>query len=191
MAIYQMALMAGSALGAGLWGQVATWTDLRTSLLSAAALAIILLALLWRHRLEGHAEEDLTPQRVWPEPKAAIPLQGGDGPVMVTIEYFVDDADVPAFTEVMRDSRRARLRLGALSWGLFRDSADPRRWVEYFVDESWVEHLRRFDRVTAADVLLRERRVAFHRGGEKPKVERYVAQSLDAPHPNNNGAQAQ
>jgi len=179
MAIYQMALMAGSAFGAALWGQVASWTDLRSSLFSAALLALVLLAVLWRSRLEAHDEEDLTPQRVWTEPKAAIPLQPGDGPVMVTIEYLIDEADATAFADVMQDSRRSRLRHGALSWGLFRDSADPQRWVEYFVDESWVEHLRRFDRVTAFDVQLRERRVAFHRGDEPPKVHRYVGQSLE------------
>jgi MFS family permease len=177
MAIYQMALMAGSAAGAALWGQVASWTDLRTSLASAATLAIVLLLVLWRWRVEAH-EEDLTPHRVLTEPKAAIPLQPGDGPVMVTIEYVVDEADAAAFAEVMRDSRRSRLRNGALSWGLFRDSADPLRYVEYFVDESWVEHLRRFDRITAFDIQLRERRLAFHRGAEPPTVQRYVAQSL-------------
>jgi MFS family permease len=178
MAIYQMALMAGSAFGAALWGQVASWTDLRTSLFGAALFAFVLLVLLWRHRVEGHGDEDLTPQRVWSEPKAAISLQPGDGPVMVTIEYQIDEADAAAFADVMRDSRRSRLRHGALSWGLFRDSADPRRWVEYFVDESWVEHLRRFDRVTAFEVQLRERRVAFHRGSEPPQVRRYVGQSV-------------
>ncbi len=36
MSIYQMALMGGSAAGAALWGQVATLTDLRTSLLVAS-----------------------------------------------------------------------------------------------------------------------------------------------------------
>jgi MFS family permease len=178
MAIYQMALMAGNAAGAALWGQVASITSVRSSLIGAAALALTLLILLWRQRVEGHSEEDLTPRRVWTEPKAEIPIHPDDGPVMVTIEYLVDEADAYAFTEVMRDSRRSRLRHGALSWGLFRDSTDPRRYVEYFVDESWVEHLRRFDRVTAFDVLLRERRVAFHRGAEPPKIRRYVAQSL-------------
>ena len=61
---------------------------------------------------------------------------------------------------------------------LLRDSADPRRWVEYYVDESWTEHLRRFDRVTAADVRLRERRVSFHRGETPPRVSRLIAQEL-------------
>jgi hypothetical protein len=136
------------------------------------------LLLLRGQRVEGHGEEDLTPQRIWAEPVPAIPVGPNQGPVMVTIEYLIDAEDAAAFAEVMRDVRRNRLQRGALSWGLFRDSSDPRRYIEYFVDESWVEHLRRFDRVTASDVLLRERRFALHRGEGPPEVRRYVAESL-------------
>jgi quinol monooxygenase YgiN len=59
---------------------------------------------------------------------------------------------------LMRESRRSRLRHGALSWELLRDIHDPGRFIEQIVDESWTEHLRRFDRVTAADAALRDRK---------------------------------
>lgn len=178
MAIYQTALMAGSTGGAALWGQVASLTTLRTSLLSAAVSALVLLVLLRGRRVEGQAEEDLTPHPVFRSPTPAHEIHPDEGPVMVTIDYVVDPDDAAAFTELMRESRRSRLRQGALSWGLFRDSTDPRHWMEYYVDESWVEHLRRFDRVTAAEVLLYDRRRAFHRGDAPPKVSRFVGQGL-------------
>lgn len=178
MAIYQMALMAGSAGGAAVWGQVASLTDLRTGLLGAAAGALLLMLLLRNRRIDAYDEEDLTPQRVSTEWKPAIPIEQHDGPVMVQIEYLIDEADAPVFVELMRELRGTRLRSGALSWGLFRDASDPRRYVEYFVDESWVEHLRRYDRVTASDLALRARRNALHRGDGPPKVERYVAESM-------------
>lgn len=44
IAIYQMAIMGGSAFGAALWGQLATHTSVRTALLCCAASS---LALLW------------------------------------------------------------------------------------------------------------------------------------------------
>jgi MFS family permease len=40
MSIYQMSLMGGSALGAAVWGQVATWTTVPQSLSLAAALGV-------------------------------------------------------------------------------------------------------------------------------------------------------
>lgn len=63
----------------------------------------------------------------------------------------------------------------ALAWELFNDVADPGRYLEYFIDETWVQHLRRCERVTAGDLALRERRLAFHIGEEPPKVSRFIA----------------
>ena len=95
---------------------------------------------------------------------------------MVSIEYFINPARAAEFRAVMQESRRARLRQGALSWELQHDIADPRRYVERVVDESWTEHLRSFDRVTASDVALRDRRFAFHVGDAPPVVSRYVVE---------------
>ncbi len=94
---------------------------------------------------------------------------------MVRVEYRIDPARAGEFAAVMQKTRAARLRQGALSWGLFRDTAVPGRYVEYFVDENWLEHQRRLERFTAADVELREQRLAFLRGGEPPVLRRYVA----------------
>ena len=74
----------------------------------------------------------------------------------------------------MQETRRARLSEGAIGWDLLHDIAEPERFVEQIVDESWTEHLRRFHRATAADLALRERRLAFHQGDEPPRISRYV-----------------
>ena len=105
-------------------------------------------------------------------------IETATGPVMVTVEYQIDPVDAEAFAGVMRETRRARLRQGALSWGLFKDTSAPGRYIEYFVDESWLEHHRRLERFTAADEGLRERRLAFHKGGTAPAVSRFVAEGL-------------
>jgi hypothetical protein len=76
----------------------------------------------------------------------------------------------------MQRTRRARLRQGALSWGLFRDTAQPGRYVEYFVDENWVEHQRRLERFTAADAELRGASPGLPRRRSPPLVRRYVAE---------------
>ena len=77
----------------------------------------------------------------------------------------------------MQESRRSRMRQGALEWQLLHDLYDPGRYVEQITDESWTEHLRRFDRVTAADVALRDRKLAFHIGEEPPLVTRYLVRN--------------
>ena len=67
------------------------------------------------------------PERLMRYAQVTIDIASGDGPVMVTVEYLIDPANAAAFADVMQRTRRARLRQGALSWGLFRDTAQPGR----------------------------------------------------------------
>ena len=117
-------------------------------------------------------EEDLSPSQAFKAPVANIAPEAGR--VVVTIEYFINPARSAEFKTLMQESRRSRLRQGALSWQLQSDISDPTRYVEQIEDLSWTEHLRRFDRVTAHDVALRERKLAFHTGDAPPVVLRYV-----------------
>jgi MFS family permease len=179
MALYQMSLMGGAAAGAALWGHVADLTNVRDTVLMAAGFGLLVTLLTRRLSIEQHDAADVERVSV-PSPYAepAIRIDPDDGPVMVTIEYQIDPARAAEFAAVMKLTRRARLRQGALSWGLFRDSAQPGRYVEYFVDESWLEHQRRLARFTAGDAGLREKRLAFHVGAAPPVVRRYVADTL-------------
>lgn len=175
MSIYQMAIMGSSALGALVWGRIAEWSNVPTSLACAAASMLIFVALTRGRRLEGAAEEDLTPTDLYQEPVPARQVDVHEGPVMVTIEYLIDPARAAEFQEVMAESRSARLRQGAVSWGMFEDVQQPGRFVEYFACDTWADYLRRFDRFTAADRRLHERRHSFHIGGAEPRISRYVA----------------
>jgi MFS family permease len=178
MAIYQMVLMGSGAIGAAVWGQFATVSDLRSTLLASAAFGLSAL-LATRHLVLDHPSADASvamPTFVYPEP--SIALQPHDGPIMVTVEYRIDPARAHGFMDVMQRTRASRLRLGVLSWGLFCDTADAGRYVEYFLDESWVEHLRRYDRFSAEDAQLRHERFDYHLGPDAPAVSRFLARSL-------------
>ncbi|MGH8805835.1 MAG: MFS transporter, partial [Polaromonas sp.] len=179
MSMYQMAIMGASALGAALWGQVATLTSVQAGLLVAALSGSVSMLLAQRWVLDLSIEEDLTPSRQFKAPVADAPP--GAGHVVVAIEYLIDPARADDFRALMQESRRSRLRQGALEWELLRDVNQPGRFIEQIVDESWTEHLRRFDRVTASDVALRERKLAFHLGEEPPQVTRFVVDGLARP----------
>ena len=181
MSIYQMALMGGAAAGSLLWGQVASWVGVQGAVLAAAGFGMLVLLVTRRLSVEGGADIDFTPSPTGAVPQPASEVGAEEGPVMVTLEYQIDPTQAEAFAEVMQRTRRARLRQGALSWGLFRDVAVPGRYVEYFVDENWLEHQRRLERFTAFDAELREQRLAFHVGQEAPVLKRYVADSRVAP----------
>lgn len=176
MSMYQMAIMGASALGAALWGQVATLTSVSTGLLVAAVSGTVAMLLAQRWMQDLSIEEDLTPSREFKTPVAHAPP--GKGNVVVMIEYLIDPARAGDFRALMHESRRSRLRQGALEWELLRDINQPGRFIEQIVDESWTEHLRRFDRVTASDVALRERKLAFHIGDGPPLVTRCMVEDL-------------
>ena len=170
MSIYMMVMMGAAvgergAMGAGRRaGSSVPWTYL------AAALTRLTAVPGEPSRLDPENEVDLTPARILAEPVPAFPVEHQMGPVMVTVDYQIDPARAEEFAAVMRESRANRLQKGALSWGLFHDTNLPGHYIEYFLDDSWADHLRRFDRFTAADAELRERRYAFHVGDEPPKV---------------------
>ena len=175
MAIFQMAIMGATAAGAALWGQVAAMSSVPVSLALAAAIGVTVMTLVQRLVSDRHGEEDLSPSRAFNLPQAETPPEAGLR-LVTSIEYLIEPARAAEFRAVMQESRRARLRQGALSWELQHDIADPRRYVERVVDESWTEHLRRFDRVTAHDVALRERKLAFHTGDAPPVVTRWTVE---------------
>jgi quinol monooxygenase YgiN len=150
----------------------------RTSLVCAALAGVLGLTLTRRLKVGSRADEDLTPAGLWQAPEVAIPLNPDQGPVMVTVEYLIDPARADEFVTVMRESRRAWLRNGLLAWELFRDISDPGRYIEQFVDESWVAYLRRNDRVSASYTALREQKRAFHLGEAPPRITRCVAEPV-------------
>ena len=175
MSMFQMAIMGASASGAAIWGQVATLASVQTSLLIAAASGSAMALLVNRLLVNASVEEDQTPSKQFRVPVAEAPPETGH--VVASVHYQIDPARADDFRALMQQSRNNRLRHGALSWELLRDIGDPGRFVEQIIDVSWAEHLRRFERVTAADVALRDRKLAFHIGESPPLITRCVVES--------------
>ena len=180
MSMYQMAIMGASALGAATWGQVATVFTVNTSIVVGATsgLATMWLA-IWRmkdQRLEADLE-DLTPTNSFNAPVAESPPATGH--VQTSVEYVIDPLRADAFRALMQDSRSSRLRHGALAWELLRDVSRAGHYIEQITEASWTEHLRRFERVTAADAALRDRKLAFHIGEQPVRVTRTVIESTE------------
>ena len=172
MSMYQMAIMGASASGAAVWGKVAGLTSVSASLMIAAFTGTTIMLIAHRYVPRDGMEEDLTPQRALMPPELEAPPPGTR--IVITIEYEIDPARAEEFRKVVRESRRSRLRQGALEVNLLHDMAHPGRYIEHIIDESWTEHLRRFERMTVGDVALRERKFSFHIGEAAPKINRYL-----------------
>jgi MFS family permease len=174
MTVYFGAHTAGSAI----WGQVAAVWGLPLAHFVAAGGVLIAIPLTWRWRLQTGAGVDLTPSLHWAAPVVSHEIAQDRGPVLVTVEYRIDPAKRRAFLAALDRLCYERRRDGAYRWGVFEDAADPARFVETFLVESWLEHLRQHQRVTNSDRVLQDEVQRFQLEGE-PKVTHMIAAEQD------------
>lgn len=164
-AIYQVVFAGAQAVGALAWGQVTSWTSLPVAYLSAAVLLAGAAVLVRWLPLHPRETDDNSPANVWAEPHLMLDPRPEEGPVLVTAAYRVPAANAAAFREAMEPLRRTRLATGATRWGLFRDGANPERFVEVFQVPTWAEHRRQHeDRMTTGDRRDDQRAAALAEG---------------------------
>ena len=144
-----------------------------SGILASAALLLGLFASL-RCRLPVTEAEDLAPSLHWPAPLVDEEVDQERGPVMVTLEYDIDPQDAAAFQAAMVEVRAMRRRNGAVSWGLVQDSGNRRLWLEFFIDESWLEHLRPHQRVTRGELRVEAAVRRFQSAGVEVRIRHYL-----------------
>lgn len=179
MAVYLLIFFGGLAAGSALWGFVATRAGVSGALLVAAIGLITGPLVTWRFRLAGNTNVALTPSMHWPEPVMMIDTEASEGPAITLVEYRIDPRSAEGFLGAMKEMKRIRLRDGAIRWNLSRDTADPQRYIETFVTESWADHLRQHERVNAETRQVEERAEAFHLGPQPPKVTHLIAEEIE------------
>ena len=152
-------------IGSAIWGQVASVASLPIAHFIAAAGALIAIPLTWRWKLQTGADLDLSPSMEWPTPITTHEIERDRGPVLVTTEYDIDPKQREPFLKALDKLARERRRDGAYDWGVFEDPAVEGRFVETFLTDSWLEHLRQHERVTKADRVLQKAVDRFQRKG--------------------------
>ena len=157
LALYVTIFFGAMTAGSLIWGEVASLRGLPLAHFIAAAGGIAAIPLLRGWKLQAAEGFDLTPSAHWPSPVMAIEVPDDAGPVMVTVEYDVPPENTAAFAAAVYEYGRERKRDGAYAWGIFRDTANENRYIETFLVDSWVEHLRQHERVTKADRALEQR----------------------------------
>ncbi|WP_299164177.1 MFS transporter [Accumulibacter sp.] len=182
LSVYLTVFFGAMSAGSALWGQVATQATIPIALLAAAVLLVAAIPATRNAKLHQAEGLDLSPSMHWP-----APIVAGDGvddragerrPVMTTIEYRIAPESQAQFRALMVELGEARKRLGAYSWGVLEDAAVPGCFVEYFLETSWLQHLRHHERVSGADRKLQEQILTLHRGDGKPIVRHLVGPKM-------------
>ena len=180
---YMMTFQGGLALGSVVWGTIAERWSTPVALLCAAGGFAGTYPLVRRFRILKGGIPDTTQhqyKRAAPElapfpeddPEASDPAQAG--PVRISIDYVIPIVNYGEFTRLIHQLRRARLRGGALRWGIYRDAANPEHLNETFIMESWLDYLRSRERMTEADDRIRKQVWELHQDAELPKISYQV-----------------
>lgn len=181
VAVYTLVFFGCMAAGGLLWGFIASHTSLTTALLCAGSLMLISIPLTMKFKLPVTELEDLAPSLHWPQPLLKHHEEDDPGSVMVTLIYDIDPLNADAFQEAMVEVSNIRKRNGAFSWGLVQDSENAYRWLEFFMDESWLEHVRHHGRVTESDKRLEARARHYQTDGIAVKVSHYIMRNKKHP----------
>jgi MFS family permease len=174
LAIYLMVFNGAMAGGSLSWGLIAQQAGIPATLLIGAA-GLVAIALLFHRVKLPTGEADLQAANHWPEPMLTEPVAHDRGPVMVQIEYRIRKHDIPAFLLAMKRVAQERRRDGAYAWGVAEHTGEPERVIEWFLVESWAEHLRQHARVSNADADMQGEALRFHIGPERPAVHHFLA----------------
>jgi hypothetical protein len=108
----------------------------------------------------------------------------------ITVECCVEPPPADGFLNAMGELERRRRRDGVIQWALFHDVAQPSRYVETFIVESWAEELRRHEHVTVEDRAAEDRVLDFLAGRTPPIVTHFVAEHLMHESRHNHAAKA-
>jgi hypothetical protein len=149
MLVFQGSIAAGSAT----WGALAMRFGVGMTLMWAGIGAISTTLLGFFFRLPD-SNVDLASWNHWRLPAVLNVDTETTGPILVTVEYHVNQDSVSEFLKTMHAYGRVRRRDGASRWGICRDLEATDIYLETFVVNSWAEHLRQHDRLTRADRFL-------------------------------------
>ena len=175
LAVYLIVFQAGIAGGSAIWGVVASRGGLRAAYFGIAGGLLVGAAIAARLKPLADDIVDHTPARHWPAPVVAGQPSLEAGPIMVQVEYSVDPDCAHTFRSAIGELGRSRRRDGAVEWWLFQDTADPARFVETWVEETWADHLRNHERVSVAHREIEQRVRDLTRTGTTPATRHFIA----------------
>jgi MFS family permease len=177
VAMHTLAALGAFAMGSAFWGALSDIAGLSFALVTAAVCMAAGPLLARRFPLRMGEERDVTPAT----PSLQDLFLGkepdpGDGPIAVEMAYRIDPSNAEDFLSAISQLRATRRRDGATFWRVYRDLADPNRYLERFIVTSWADYLHQRARATLADHELESHVRSFLLAGESVTMQHYIAE---------------
>lgn len=176
LSVYLAILSGGMGVGSIIWGNVAEIFNVPDTLLIAGCGLIIICLALYHIKLPLIENADFEPSPMLSEAIKSFGNEDDEKGVMISIEYIIADADREAFLSAVTRLEAIRRRDGAVFWAVVQGVEEKDKYTEYFIADSWLEHLRQHERITKADRRIQEAVSKFHKGDKPPKISHKIIQ---------------
>jgi MFS family permease len=177
VAMHTLAALGAFAIGSAFWGALSDIAGLSAALVTAAVCMGTGPLMARRFPLRMGEMRDVTPATpslqdlfLGKEPDPT------DGPIAVEMAYRIDPHNAEDFLSAVTQLRATRRRDGATFWRVYRDLADPNRYLERFIVSSWADYLHQRARATMADHELESHARSFLLDGESVTMHHYIAE---------------
>lgn len=161
IALYSTIQFGAMAFGSVIWGQIGNAVGVSYTHYIAAITILFTLLLARRWKLHRDNDIDITPSKHWRDPDIAVPIENNDGPVLVSVKYIVKQENRDIYIKEMQKIKRQRIKTGAYYWDLFEDVEKPNVFIETFLVETWLDHLRQHERTIKQDLIVRDKIKSF------------------------------
>ena len=176
VALHVVASLGAFAIGSAFWGAVSDVAGLSVALVAAGVLMAAGLLLTRPFPLRVGAAHEVTQGTPWEELFVEAEPSPEAGPVAVEVAYRIRPGEDPAFLDTISQMKAPRRRDGATFWRIYKDLAEPSRYVERFIVTSWADYLHQRARATVADHTLEAEVRAFLAPDESAHMSHYIAE---------------
>ena len=176
VAMHTLCALGAFALGSAFWGALSDLVGLPFALGAAAVCMAASPLMARRFPLRMGETSDVTPATPWEDLFLSYEPDPEAGPVAVEMGYRVHPDNAADFLDAISQLRAPRRRDGATFWRIYRDLADPSRYVERFIVTSWADYLHQRARATQADQVVEAHVRTFLLDGESVTMQHYIAE---------------
>lgn len=176
VAMHTLCALGAFALGSAFWGALSDLAGLSFALVTAAVCMAVGPLMARRFPLRMGEAQDVTPATPWQDLFLSHEPDPAAGPIAVELGYRIDANNADDFLSAISQLRAPRRRDGATFWRVYRDLADPQRYLERFIVTSWADYLHQRARATMADQELESHVRSFLLPGESVTMQHYIAE---------------
>ncbi len=172
LSLHMTFTVGGMAIGSLLWGYISQISSNDIAMSCAAALAILSGIVGVGINDTNAGGERLEPLNRFVPPQVDQDIKPMSGPIVVHIDYRIENSDTSKFLKIMTQRRRMHLRDGSYNWALLRDLETANWWTERYYMPTWTEYLRHHGRRSKKDGEMHDMLEKISK--TKPKVRRMI-----------------